>query len=638
MKRTPPSNRPPLPLPALGWPTSLLAALLLGAAAVPSAFAQRPSPPQILGTYNKLTKPESLELLALRPNVTQVAYLYVKAPRSARIRGDYNVRLLWLPPGRDAKPEEVAKGIVKGLEPGGDSKLIGGWTIAPPPQPEAGAPAAVKPPPLDLARSSSDFAIELTSTREGAKPILARSFNIAIVPAAYLKTTGKLVSDGTTSRIEFTITPTSDFHGPACPVQLDLSGLGGRLLPGVKGVLASKLKLDKKPVVLKVENLRFAGAAPAAGRIGLTVDGLNWTQVFVGDFSTPTTAEGADLQPIAQPQLGVFVDLPRCDTAAATTRYCSLPPKTGSVPVDVKVYTPSATSGAVSTWFEYNGNKGEVVDRDTTHDQHIYLSASKTDGELLFQTEARDWILNVPAPTGNGVVDLMARLAVQGKSSQNEQVEILFNDQPPHDIQLSLDVPDKNPKIVLDGKATPVLFRGQPLVLRANAIDPTGIASAYFYLGQLPEDNKLPPDAVRGKQVTQGGRTFWQATLPLPAKQVPGPLTVGVLMTDEVKLSNKDEVIIILREPPLPATDAIIEGDVVMGDLAQPNLRVQLVGNDNKPKATAKTDAAGHYIFKHVIPGAYTVTAEKLGGAHDAKAVEVVAGEHLEGVDLRLLR
>ncbi|HZU37644.1 MAG TPA: carboxypeptidase regulatory-like domain-containing protein, partial [Gemmataceae bacterium] len=161
------------------------------------------------------------------------------------------------------------------------------------------------------------------------------------------------------------------------------------------------------------------------------------------------------------------------------------------------------------------------------------------------------------------------------------------------------------------------------------------IASAVFFLGKLPDDNKPPKDAVPGKLVTEKGKTFWQATLPISPKAV-GPLDVGVLMVDNVGLSSKEETVILLKEPVPP--DTTIEGDIFVGDLLQPKLGVELRDDKGVVKASTATDANGHYKFTKVLPGAYHVTATKVDGAHGDKAVEVQAGQQKTGVDLSLLR
>jgi hypothetical protein len=94
---------------------------------------------------------------------------------------------------------------------------------------------------------------------------------------------------------------------------------------------------------------------------------------------------------------------------------------------------------------------------------------------------------------------------------------------------------------------------------------------------------------------------------------------------------------------------AVIRGTVLAGDTGAP-LRaaaVTLVVRDTMVRAVA-TDRDGHYVFRDVVPGRYTVAARRSGylrwtyGQHDehlpGRTLDVVNGQQLAAIDITLPR
>lgn len=620
----------------------LLLGLFVGGAGSASAQA-----PVVISTYDKVGTTEQLakqrpltQVLGLRPNVTEAVYLYARA--GAEGGGPYTAKILWINP--EGGTQEAASAAVPALA-ANETRVITGWTIsgtsppavatAPAPgvaTPPAVAPAVKGPPGLELTGLSPVVEVRLIPTKAGTreKPI-SQSFRLRVErPTDYL-TIKATESAGTANVVEVKIQATADFHGPACRVELGLSGLRGADPKAVRGVFKGKVAKPGESAVL-LADVGFPQAASRAGDISVTADGWTQAQLFHVDFSQ-ATAQAADLQPVADAQLSVATSLPLCDTQAGLM-YCSRP--VDALPIELQVYTPESRAGSVIAWFDFKGKVGEKVTRQGTREQHVYVLPPKADGALLLQTEVHDWVLKLDTPGTTGILQLNAELYLnegeRAALARDYHRNVLFTDAPPTDIRLAAVMPTER----IDGQAVPVLIRGKPLVLRASARDESGIAKAMFFLGKVGDDNKLPAVAVPGKLRKGKDGPFWEAALPLPEKLVPGPLDVGVLFTDNVGLSGKEATVVILKEPvPL---DTTIEGDVRVGDLLQPDLTVELRDDKNGVKATTKTKADGHYRFTHVVPGAYRVFAEKLGGAHDEQAVEVQKGDQKKGVDLTLLR
>jgi hypothetical protein len=90
---------------------------------------------------------------------------------------------------------------------------------------------------------------------------------------------------------------------------------------------------------------------------------------------------------------------------------------------------------------------------------------------------------------------------------------------------------------------------------------------------------------------------------------------------------------------------AIVEGTVINAQNSRtvPRASVHLTGLKGAGSKSTRADVSGHFIFEHVEPGQYKLTAERQGFFSDERkrehqpTVEVVAGQYLKDVPVRLM-
>ncbi|HZU35349.1 MAG TPA: hypothetical protein VFA18_05555, partial [Gemmataceae bacterium] len=443
----------------LAWPSVLLAGFLLGPANL--ASAQQPT---VIWTYDKVGTAAELpnitprSTLTLRPNITQAAYLYVRA--GSQGGGPYTASLIWVNP--QGGKQEVATASVAALK-ANETRIITGWKLAgaaapapvPPPAPApagaAPAPAANVVPGIELVGLAPVFQIQLTPTKAGAAALPPQPFQIGLErPADYLTIEGTHTSpNGSVNRVEITVTAKAGFHGPACPVRLDLSTLPGLNRAAIRGVLTGKVAKPGDKATL-VADLGFVARAKGKGAVGVTADDFTQAELFGVDFSEATNKP--TLAPVKEPRLEVRLPVPLCNTPSGLM-FCSKPVET--LPAHLEVYTPASRAGSVAAWFEYQGKAGEKIAREGTREQHIHLLPPKPDGALLFKTVLRDWILNVPTPGTAGQTQLIAQLNTtedgRGQTPIEIRSDVLFDDTPPTDITLTAVLPTER----IEGRRVP---------------------------------------------------------------------------------------------------------------------------------------------------------------------------------------
>jgi hypothetical protein len=95
------------------------------------------------------------------------------------------------------------------------------------------------------------------------------------------------------------------------------------------------------------------------------------------------------------------------------------------------------------------------------------------------------------------------------------------------------------------------------------------------------------------------------------------------------------------EDPP----SAVIEGSVIniQNSRTIPRASVTLLGVKGVGSKSQRCDSSGHFIFQHVEPGSYRLTAQRQGFFSDASKreyqpiVDVAAGEHVKNMPVRLM-
>ena len=230
---------------------------------------------------------------------------------------------------------------------------------------------------------------------------------------------------------------------------------------------------------------------------------------------------------------------------------------------------------------------------------------------------------------------------------QPAEVVLMFDDTPP--IKVKFAAPKEFPR---------QLVRGEPLPVKATGSDPeSGIRRAVFFLGK-PVVNKdghpeLPPkvEVVKGELSPGPEPKTWtaKAAIPLPDAKKGMVMDISVQFVNGANQSTFDTIKIELIEPgsgdaKLAGKKLKIEGTVVQGGIAQPNLEVVLRDDKGAVKGTTKTatglvkgSARGSFTFINVPPGVYTVSATNSASKSRGRADVTVVNSDVSNVQINLL-
>jgi hypothetical protein len=441
-------------------------------------------------------------------------------------------------------------------------------------------------------------------------------------------------------------TALKEFTGP--PARLELVLLPGEtLIPGLivekkEGVYTQKLYKANATTKLVARNLQFEGGqGPPTGLVYVTVDDYPRAFRFPTPFSRTGTAEAATKLPAIR---------------IATTQEFSAPAEKIVVPLEVDA---AGNLDKVDVLVELlvPAADGKGFDqRDArklrgARRQLIGLSTLDPAGALVFQTDVKDWLAELDAAGIFGEVRVRATMVDEaGKRIQGAEpaeLVLVFDDTPPINVKFA------------PAKEFPrQLVRGEPLPVKATGSDPeSGITRAVFFVGKpaLTKDAKLelPPNVELVKaELTPGAdpkTVTATALLPLPEVKKGTALDVSVLFVNGAKQGTFDTIRIELVEPGSGGAAGgkkfKVEGKVVQGDLAQPNLDVVLRDEKGAVKATTKTatgqekgKARGTFVFANVPPGVYTVASANSASKSRGQAAVTVDASDVSGVEIKLLR
>jgi hypothetical protein len=179
--------------------------------------------------------------------------------------------------------------------------------------------------------------------------------------------------------------------------------------------------------------------------------------------------------------------------------------------------------------------------------------------------------------------------------------------------------------------------KGALAQLLAQGVDPeSGVASVTFFLGK-PDKGEIPPSAQRYKGIPANRElTQWSAAILVPPEHK-GPLTFSVQVVNHAGLATIDSATVEItdREPGKTGLGQI-QGRVVEGPRAQPNLVVTLQDETGKEVARTMTQADGSYAFTQIAPGRYRVVCVKPESQRRASVSVVIEADQHRRVDLAL--
>ena len=256
-------------------------------------------------------------------------------------------------------------------------------------------------------------------------------------------------------------------------------------------------------------------------------------------------------------------------------------------------------------------------DLDLAHSQSLRLTSDRqvdllldqagADGTFAIRTRVSDLRLTLPAPQLRSLrTDLIARVGPPGNEVWSDPVELIFDDEGPQMSRLH----------VASGST---VVQGNPLDLSVLASDRdlSGVAKveAAFDVQRRGEFAAEPPP-VPGSLEPDGRWTVKIPTVPI----TPGVYTVLVRATDRVGNASeylKTTVEVLSKEAVaarVPTANQIA-GQVVYGRFEKrpvDDAEVRLVSKADQKARNAATDEQGRFTFGQVVPGEYTLTAEKL--------------------------
>jgi hypothetical protein len=644
-------------MPKSPRPLIAAAALLAVLAAWPAAFGGRLAAADKFKLLfsDKPDDPEPKPNIPLRPNVEQKFYVYVKnitnaAEKKVKVEllaGDAPVAAVELP---EIKADETVAAPF-GLTPP---------PAAPPPVVPGEKVPAPKPPAPALEEVKG--ALRLRVLDGAGAPGIANPFDFRVSPPSdYIEADAKFAPDKNLLTVK--VTPKGNFAGPRCKVELVLrpDRIPGLLdKPPKEGTRAGALALAgvltsaRSQLTLEAPNLEFSGGE-RKGLVFLTVDGWERAIIFKATFPSD----------IGQPGQLTRVDDPMA-------RLVAPPVANPGAPLPVTLELDNLTVQTAPDKPLWAGELGIDLNNDPKFrpenadfyyfpgDRRITMKvgAVGTGGPLLLMPLAQDWKADVDVGQtfGERIVRVRVLDKAEGGAPQNflpanrldDVMNRTFAKDKEYTDKVLLDAsPPEGVKLV---NWPAKLRRGDPLPVRAVGYDPeSSISKMVFYLGK-PPDPAAPPPPVPVPVVKADGvlidaeKHLWAATLDAPTDKR-ATFEVSVVAVNGVGLTASDTQKIELIDPPPPPAPgtikgASIEGIVVEGGRPQPNLVVFLRDpKDNTVKDSVRTDAAGKYIFKDVIPGSYRVTVEKTTDTTRAGvAAQVIDGEKLTDVILNLQR
>ncbi|MBI2807781.1 MAG: carboxypeptidase regulatory-like domain-containing protein [Planctomycetes bacterium] len=400
-----------------------------------------------------------------------------------------------------------------------------------------------------------------------------------------------------------------------------------------KGTFSQFLIGPKQAVDLFAEDVAFTRPMIRLGRASLTVDG--YERAFI--YPIGLTGSG-DLDEVPfGPKIGARMRVPRFGKADEKFK------------VALEMDGPLGPDYRVEIGLDRTGKKEQFVEVQKftgLREQKIALRFSPA-GNFVCKTEVNDWH---PEFNTTGIFGhLWFRVAVYKKDQQMalsipEEVRPELADQEPGVESKSLfarvtqdETPPMGVEFVnlprnwLTGKPLPIVVR---VKLREDHQAPLD-TKVLFFKGKAPPDGKIDPESILGIGEYDPDKGTCSILLPAPEKEDVLQISVKVQTRAGVPALKSAVINIKDRKSAL----ATIMGTVAHGKNGQPKLTVTLSDEKGKPKATAKTNAKGQFVFEDVAPGNYIISA-KLGFPALVGATRVpvpVGTELIENVTVQLL-
>ncbi len=472
----------------------------------------------------------------------------------------------------------------------------------------AGDPAAAGKPLTEIA-GPLDIRVTDASATSLPAPLLGhRSIPIEIAdPRAYVQC-DRAVFDpagAKPNQLSLMLQASELPAGPPCVVQLVLPpermpGFAGAARGSFRGVLPA----TGSSLSLFAQGLRLGEGDGSPDFFYLTVDDCQRALVFQATMphsGQPTTPQ-LQIQPalrIKAPQLAL------ASPKFTFTLESDQAPSNAQLEVQL---------GQSSDGGPYHG---EVTERFPSARHHRFgFSPVGLKKELAFSAAIEDW-----QPTLN-TLGIVGKRRLTCRLIAPDSTEICSVSQ---QVVLDNSPPEVAPLVSLPALAG---TKSQLAVSVIATDDLSGVTAVTVYVGKA-ENGQPPKDAkLVSATVTPSNPNRWLATVTLP--EGVGPATITAQATNGVGLSqlvsSTLEVV-----PDSNLADGQVAGSVSEGSRPQPNLAVVLLSGKTEIAKTT-TGGDGKFLFAHVKPGTYTLSASKPSSLRKGETtVEVKSGTTTQG-------
>lgn len=560
--------------------------------------------------------------LPLRPNVEQLAYVYVYNPKD----DDATVNVI-LSAGvnaggeiaRTSAPVNVpSKQVVK-------VALVGRTAPAASPTPSAAVPTGKDEPKptMPVGTKIDDLSklylrVEEKSDKPGKiEPKDYELFEVEVPrPDRDAKFTAEVTvpKDGALQvRVKFVKQKDSPlFTTQPAKIRLDLRPDYNEQLDTAtigQGTYEAEVPVDGE-ATLFAEGVKFKENGSEEAIVCVSIDGYDRTFRIKTDFkSSPTILS----------------------TPFVNVRLSSLAQVPGK-PVTVTVEADDDTNDTILA-VDRTGTKSfetiEKFPKRKSRQKAVYVSVGGEGDPVRFMPIVRDWSIEFATANVAGV----RTFEVRNGNAQSRRSLLVDRTAP---MNIKLDLPAKEQLLV-----------GTEQILKASGSDAeSGIASVYFYLGDPPSADGKPASGskvVRGEKQTDGS---WATKDPIRLPDTRGEVKVGVIFLNGVGLGTSSESTIYVREAEkakdekTKKTTGDIEGIVMQSIRPQPDLPVILKDAAGKELKKTTTDSSGKFAFKDLAPGDYNVSSVKRAdlNSNGSKDVTVEAGDKPAKVEIVIRR
>jgi hypothetical protein len=398
---------------------------------------------------------------------------------------------------------------------------------------------------------------------------------------------------------------------PPCHVELipNLARYYDPLSLGKRRIWSGNVLLEDKSesLLIAAEEVDFR---PDARRsmVSLSADGVG--RAFLFEVTAAEPGAAPRLNPTSRENI-LRINAPRFADPSKLVRmtfeadYVKAPADTKRLVLDVLALTDKEGNKHYSRLADFRGNR----------DMRWFLTGGGRQGGLQLQPDVKDWGQGVDLSGLHGKVTLRLRLL----DEKNKSMDVLDTDKEewkstPDGVSRTITLDDTPPAVRFEKLPRPAV-RTKPFVVEARGIDEeSGIRDVVFFLGKIPGNAPVPPEAIArpGRQLKKDGP--WTAELVVPS-DARSPLDLSVRFTNNVGLYTTEVIPLEVADPPPAgvkvAKKGSIAGVVVEGERPQKGLKVDLVDAAGKVLLSTNTAADGTYVFKDLLPGDYRVSSAK---------------------------